>query len=100
MLLLEVVKEGIEQYFGESVARVLFFHMETKCGVKRNEIMEKPEVFHNSLEKLLGPGASVMEQFILRNLQSRFEQNLDAIDNRSFVECVREIKARLEKEIV
>jgi len=98
MLLLEVVNEGIEQTFGESVAKTIFFHMETKCGVKRNDIIKKPEVFHDSLEKLLGPGASVVEQFILRNLQSRFEQNLSSIGSRPFVECVRELKTKLERE--
>ena len=57
---------------GESAAKAILWHIERNSRLKRKEIPTKPKQFINALKEMLGPGASVVERLIVRELHSAF----------------------------
>jgi KaiC/GvpD/RAD55 family RecA-like ATPase len=66
---------------GEIVRDTLYDRFEKKYQLKREEIPEKLDTFHNALQMMLGAGARVIETQIAKSLVSRldldFTENVD-----------------------
>jgi len=56
---------------GESIKQSIYFHIENKFKVARNEIPENLEEFQGGLEKIFGTGARFIEILIMKNLHSK-----------------------------
>jgi hypothetical protein len=56
---------------GESVKRSIYFHIENKFNVARNEIPENLVEFQGGLEKIFGAGAQFIEILIMKNLHAK-----------------------------
>ena len=85
--LLEAVDHGL-QVPGEIVRAAIYDRIEKSYGLKREEIPERLEAFHNALEDLLGRSAKVMERVIAKSLYSRLELNFTAHDSWTLVDYV------------
>jgi len=70
-LLLSAIDEELKRVFKEEGASVIYDFIENKCELKREKIVEKPEVFSAGLERLLGSAGPVIEKAILVKLYSR-----------------------------
>jgi hypothetical protein len=66
-LLLEAVDEGLSM-LGESSKQAIYFHLEKRFDIKKQEIPNKIEVFANAIEKIFGLGASFLEILIMKRL--------------------------------
>ena len=69
-LLLNAIDEALTS-LGESVKQSIYFHIENKFCVARNDIPESLQDFQGGLEKIFGTGAQFIEILIMKNLHSR-----------------------------
>jgi hypothetical protein len=65
-VLLEAVDEGL-LVPGEIVRAAIYERLERSYQIKRAEIPEKLETFHQALQDLLGAGGKVMEKLIAKS---------------------------------
>ena len=93
-LLLSAVDETMRQVFKEEGAKVIYEYLENNSHLKREEIVEKPEVFSVGLERLLGSGAPVIEKLILKNLYSKLELEFREKEGYKFSDYIRELRER------
>ena len=68
--LVSAIDEALNS-LGESVKQSIYFHMENKFNVARNEIPESLGEFQGGLEKIFGTGARFIEILIMKNLHSK-----------------------------
>jgi hypothetical protein len=69
-LLVNVIDEALSS-LGESVKQSIYFHIENKFHVARNDIPENLEEFQGGLEKIFGTGARFIEILIMKNLHKK-----------------------------
>jgi hypothetical protein len=74
-LLLSAIDEALNS-LGESVKQSIYFHIEKKFSVARNEIPENLVEFQGGLEKIFGTGARFIEILIMKNLYSKIGRPL------------------------
>ena len=82
-LLVESFLECVE--FGEVMLRFL----ELNAPLNRNEIADKPELFAKELESLLGEGAKMIEEKIIRTLYEKIGKKYIMRKGSSFSDYVR-----------
>ena len=66
-LLLCAIDEALNS-LGKSVRQAIYFHIENKFSVARNEIPGNLQEFQGGLEKIFGTGAPFIEILIMKNL--------------------------------
>jgi hypothetical protein len=69
-LLLTAIDEALTS-LGESVRHSIYFHIEKKFCVPRNDIPENLQQFQEGLEKIFGSGARFIEILIMKNLHDK-----------------------------
>jgi hypothetical protein len=69
-LLLTAIDEALTS-LGESVRHSIYFHIEKKFCVPRNDIPENLQQFQEGLEKIFGTGARFIEILIMKNLHDK-----------------------------
>ena len=82
---------------GEAVRIVLYYFVEAKYHVRREQIPDRIEEFHKAIGELSGYGGRVTERLIAKSLCSRL--GLDFVEHKewSLVEYVRHAKKETEK---
>lgn len=73
-LLLEAVDQGFSS-LGESSKQAIYFHLEKRFNIKKQEIPHKIEAFADALEKIFGPGANFLEILIMKQLHEKVGQS-------------------------
>ena len=68
--MLSAIDEALNS-LGESVKQSIYFHIENRFSVTRNEIPENLAEFQGGLEKIFGTGARFIEILIMKNLHSK-----------------------------
>jgi hypothetical protein len=90
-LLLEAVDETFTHVFREAGAKAVYKFIENNCHLKREEIAERPDVFSAGLEKLLGSGAPVLQDLILKKLRCKLELKSAERDPSDFADYIKEL---------
>lgn len=91
-LLLSAIDDALNS-LGESVKQSIYFHIEKKFSVRRNEIPENLVEFQGGLEKIFGAGARFIEILIMKNLHSKIGRSLIMESAQlEFVEYVDAVK--------
>jgi hypothetical protein len=90
-LLLEAVDEAFTHVFREAGAKALYKFIENNCHLKREEIAQRPDVFSAGLEKLLGSGAPVLQELILRKLRCKLELKPVERERSDFADYIKEL---------
>ncbi|MEM3551760.1 MAG: hypothetical protein QXN87_08730 [Candidatus Bathyarchaeia archaeon] len=90
-LLLEALDEGLQSTLGESGKTVVYYHFQNSCGVRREGIPEKPEVFSEFLNRLFGFGAKIIEEAILKSLCSKLGIEYEEVKNAKFTDYLRKL---------
>jgi len=93
-LLPNMVDETLEQVFKKDSTKIIFDYIKTKCHLKREEIAEKPEVFSDGLERLLGSGAPVIEKLILKNLHCKLGLKFREKKGYEFSDYIEELRKK------
>ena len=89
--LLQATDQGLA-VLGEIVRAAIYERIERSYQLKREEIPEKLETFHQALQDLLGAGAKVMEKLIARNLYRRLGLDFTEHANWTVVDYVNHAK--------
>jgi len=93
-LLLEVIDETMKHVFREEGAKAICKYLGNNCHLKLDEIAEKPEVFSAGLERLLGSGAPVIENLILKNLYRKLGLEFEEKKGYEFSNYIKELRKR------
>ncbi|MGC9345250.1 MAG: hypothetical protein ACP5ER_00450 [Candidatus Bathyarchaeales archaeon] len=83
-LLLEAVDDALGS-LGESAKQAIYFHLEDKFKIARNEIPRRVEDFADGLEKIFGLGSRFLEIIIMRKLYEKIGQPLEWNKNKELV---------------
>lgn len=70
VLLLEAVDEGLAS-IGESSKLAMYYHLEKRFGVYKEEIPVKVDAFAQALEQIFGPGAQLLEILMMKRLYEK-----------------------------
>ena len=73
----------------------MYFHLQTTFSLTREDIPNKPDLFVESLRKIFGAGAKVIEEAIVKGLYSKLGMEYRERKNASFVDYL--IDAREHK---
>jgi len=92
-LLLSAIDEALNS-LGKSVRQSVYFHIENKFSINRNEIPENLQEFQEGLETIFGTGTRFIEILIMKNLHSEIGHPLAMEKNEQleFMEYVNESK--------
>ena len=69
-LLLEAIDEGLSS-LGETCKQAIYFHLEKKFKLTKQDIPSRIEDFTEAMENIFGVGAKVLEIRIMKNLFSK-----------------------------
>ncbi len=90
-ILFEAVDEGL-LVLGKSGRDAVYFHLQNLYSLKKEDIMDKPEAFVESLKKIFGLGAGVIEKAILERLYCRLGLDYKEKENYDFAAYLNEAK--------
>ena len=65
--------DGAFSSLGDSARQSIYFHLETRFGMPRDEIPDRLEDFENGLEKIFGAGTKFLEILIMKRLYEMME---------------------------
>jgi hypothetical protein len=71
-LFLEAVDDAFSS-LGDSARQSIYFHLETRFSLPRDEIPNRLEDFENGLEKIFGAGTKFLEILIMKRLYEMIE---------------------------
>ena len=83
-LLLEAVDDALAS-LGDSAKQAIYFHLESKFKIARNEIPQRLEDFTEGLNKIFGMGAKFLEILIMKQLHERIGNSLEWVESKEFV---------------
>lgn len=69
-LLLETVDETLSS-MGNSVKQAIYFHLEKRFGIRRQDIPNKIEEFADAIESIFGMGAKLLEIRMMERLYEK-----------------------------
>ena len=92
-ILLEATDEGLSS-LGETPKQALYFLLEEKFNIKKQEIPDKIADFEDALEKIFGPGAEFLEIIIMKCLYEKVGQtvHLYSPNDFSFTKYVKAVR--------
>jgi hypothetical protein len=79
---------------GESARKAIYYHLEVKFGVTKNDIPNNLESFEDGLQRIFGPGAGFLEVLIMRKLHERIGEPLkwNESEKLAFIKYVSAVK--------
>jgi len=83
-LLLDAVDEALSS-LGDSSKQAIYFHLQDKFDIAKNEIPHRLNDFANGLEKIFGLGARFIEILIMKNLHGKIGQPLEWNESKELV---------------
>jgi len=81
LIMLEAVDEALS-FLGESAKRAIYYHLEEKFKIRREEIPIKIEDFAKAIEKIFGMGAKIIEMQIMKSLYKRVGRNFKYVPKK------------------
>jgi len=82
--LLEAVDDALAS-LGDSARQAIYFHLEDKFKITKNDIPRRLQDFADGLEKIFGLGARFIEILIMKNLYEKIGQPLEWNESRELV---------------
>ncbi|MEM2465938.1 MAG: hypothetical protein QXZ47_01380 [Candidatus Bathyarchaeia archaeon] len=83
-ILLEAVDEALAS-LGESAKRSIYYHLEKKFKIPREEIPNRIKDFAEGLEKIFGIGAHFLEILVMKGLYNRIGKPFEWNERKEFI---------------
>jgi hypothetical protein len=83
-LLLEAVDEALAS-LGDSAKQAIYYHLEDKFKITKNEIPNRLKDFTEGLEKIFGLGARFIEILIMKKLYEKIGQPLEWNESKELI---------------
>ncbi len=91
-LLLNSIDEALKHLFNDAAVGAIYFYLKIMCQLPLEEIPSKSEAFSSSIHKLLGSGASVIEEATLKLLYSELNLKLAREEGHTFPDYINELR--------
>ena len=85
----EIIERALD-YIGHDNVQALFDYIEER-GLKKNEILDKPEKFAEALERLFGKAAEIIEKQIIMEICMK-SGNIQFDSKLTLAEAMRKLK--------
>ncbi len=95
--LLEAVDCGLLS-LGENPRKAIYFHLKKSFQLPRENIPKETDEFSRSLNTIFGPGAEIIEKYILKELYQKLELNFEEKEGFTFADYVNEAKKMVGKK--
>jgi hypothetical protein len=83
-LLLEAIDDALSS-LGESAMQSIYFHLENRFEISKDDIPYQLEDFEDGLEKIFGLGAHFIEILIMKSLFEKIGQPLEWNENKELM---------------
>jgi len=83
-LFLESIDEALAS-LGDSAKQAIYFHLEKKFEIERNEIPQRVEDFSEGLGKIFGVGAQFLEILIMKKFHEKIGRPVQLDKNRELI---------------
>jgi len=93
-VLMLAVKQGLS-VLGESVAQVIFYNMDKKYSLKKQDIIEKPDRFVEALQAIFGSGAATIEKLIIQSICATTGLNPNTLNPPTLSDCIKQAEKAL-----
>ena len=93
--LLEAVDEGFLA-LGDSVRQAIYWHLENRFSIKRNEIPNRLKEFIEALKNIFGEGAEILLKIIIKRFYIKLNLNFKEVENWSFIDYVENAKKSIK----
>ena len=90
-LILEAVDDGL-LVLGESGRHALYYQVEKRFGINREEIPYRIDDFHKALESMFGPPCKILERIIAKELYSKLGLRFKERKSWTLSDYLEEIK--------
>ncbi|MGB9741058.1 MAG: hypothetical protein ACP5IM_04185 [Candidatus Bathyarchaeia archaeon] len=96
-LLMESIDEALTS-LGDSVKQSIYFHLEDKFGISKEEIPGRIDDFADGIEKIFGLGAHFIEILIMKKLHEKIGKPLEWDEQKElvFVDYVKAARQSFE----
>jgi len=91
-LILNAVDETLRTVFNERGAQVIYRYLSLEHKLTKEEIPKRPKIFSNSLKKLLGSAAPVIERLIVKNLYGKLDLNFEEREEYRIVNYIDDLR--------
>ena len=95
LALLEAVDEGFLA-LGESVRQAIYWHLENRFSIKRNEIPNRLKEFMEALKNMFGAGAEILLKVIIKRFYIKLNLNFKDVEGWSFIDYVENAKKSIK----
>ncbi|MCW4005172.1 MAG: hypothetical protein NWF04_01030 [Candidatus Bathyarchaeota archaeon] len=92
-VLLQAIEDGLTN-LGESPKQIVYFHLEKKFSLKKEDIPKHLENFSLALQSIFGVGGRSIETMILKSLCLKYGINYDDLKHTEFLGAIKEIKQK------
>jgi len=75
---------------GETPKKAIYYYLKRKFQLEKENIPEEPEEFARALNSIFGPGAEIIEEFIVKDLYGRLELNFEEKRDFEFASYVKQ----------
>jgi hypothetical protein len=83
-IFLEAVDDALSS-LGNSAKQSIYFHLEDKFGIEKENIASNVKEFECGLHKIFGVGAKYIEILIMKSLHERLHRPLEWKENKELV---------------
>lgn len=95
-VLLEAIDEALAM-LGESVKKIVYFHVENKYLLKAEDIPKQPELFILAIKSLLGTGGTYIESLVLKKLCEEYRLDYESFANTPLEEAIQQIRKSIRE---
>lgn len=96
-ILLAAIEEGLST-LGDSPKQAILFHLEETFKIKKEQIPDRIEEFKGALEKIFGPGATYLENIIVKRVYEKLSLEHEEPKDQDFLDSVESLKKRIFSE--
>ncbi|MEM3641982.1 MAG: hypothetical protein QXH37_08695 [Candidatus Bathyarchaeia archaeon] len=93
-ILLAAVEESLSS-LGDSPKQAILFYLESSFKIKKENIPMNLTEFTKALEGIFGPGATYLEELILKHFYEKLGLELENTESGDFLERVEDVKRKL-----
>lgn len=83
------VERGLS-VLGEGIAHVIFYHMDKKYSLKKDEILKNPDRFVEALQDMFGSGGATIERLIIQSIYSTIGLKPSTLSTLTLSDCIKE----------
>lgn len=96
-ILLSAVDEGL-CLLGDSSKQAILFHLEASFQLKEENIPANLTEFKKALEGIFGPGATYLEEIIVKRLHEKLGLRFEQGKNTDFLKYVETAKSQIKQK--